>query len=297
MSWQRQHERGAAWAIALLFWVAQSLGRPVARLVTFFPVLWFFLTGHAARAAIRDYLARVLARPVRRRDVWRQFATFGRVALDRIFLLKRHRGYRISATGAEMVDALLTQGGALLLVSHFGSFESMRVVGARHKDLPIAILMDRAHGAMFTAVVERIAPDLAASVIDASEGGVALVLKLKEALASGHLVGVMADRARDTEATLAVDFLGSPAHFPVSPWQLALALKCPVLLGFSISRPGNVYETHFELFSEGLSAARGAREQAIQTAVQGYAQRLEYWLRQAPDNWFNFYPFWAKPSA
>lgn len=295
-NWQKQQERGAGWAIAFLFWVARHLGRPLARVVAFFPVLWFFLTGSAARAAVRDYLARVQPQPVRHRDVWHQFARFGMVALDRIFLLAGSSGYRNRVTGDAMVEATVARGGALLFVAHFGSFESMRVVGARQKQLPLAILMDRAIGAMFTSALERVDPELAANVIDASQGGPSLVLKLKEALAAGKLVGIMADRARGAEATLAVDFLGSPAHFPLSPWQLALALKCPVILGFSIARGQGRYESYFELFSTGFDAPRAARQQVIAEAVQGYAARLEHWVRQAPDNWFNFYPFWATPK-
>ena len=72
--WRSQKERGAAWAIAFLLWTAKHLGRRVARFVTFFPVVWFFLTGSRARAAVRDYLGRVRpSKPARLIDVWRQF--------------------------------------------------------------------------------------------------------------------------------------------------------------------------------------------------------------------------------
>ena len=30
--------------------------------------------------------------------------------------------------------------------------------------------------------------------------------------------------------------------------------------------------------------------------MQCYAERLEHHARRAPDNWFNFYDFWAPPA-
>ena len=38
-------------------------------------------------------------------------------------------------------------------------------------------------------------------------------------------------------------------------------------------------------------------QQHLQQHVEHYAQRLEYYLRQAPLNWFNFYSFWSDEST
>ena len=37
---------------------------------------------------------------------------------------------------------------------------------------------------------------------------------------------------------------------------------------------------------------RDRRPEEIQRWMQRYADRLEYYTRLAPYNWFNFYPFW-----
>ncbi len=295
--WQQQRERGAGLGIALLFWLSHRLGRRLTLWIALLPLLWFFCSGRGARAAVADYLQRLQGHAASLRQIWRQFYRFTEVAVDRIFLLAGRGQFQNEMLGAELVDDCLAQGGALLLVAHFGSFEAMRVVGARQRQLPIAILMDRAHGAKMTAAFERVAPELAAHVIDAADGGPQLVLKLREALAAGKLVGLMADRARDGEPTIAVPFLGSTAHFPANPWLLAMALKCPVILGFSVALGEGRYRSSFELFSAGLTGPRGERQALLQRSVAGYAARLEQQVRQAPDNWFNFYPFWAAPSG
>ncbi len=290
--WQAQRERGGAFGVAILFALARLLGRRPARALLVPVTLYFLLTGLAARRASRAYLQKVLGRPVGWRDLWRHFWCFASCALDRVFLLAGSRALTLRVDETELVLDVARRGGALLIVSHFGSFEAMRTPGTRDKQLPLSIVMDRAHSARFNAVMERAAPAFAAQVIDAAQSGPALVLKLREALAAGRLVGLMADRARAGEATVTVQFLGQPAQLPLGPWQLALALRCPVILGFAAYQGDGHYQAHFELFSVGELAPRGQRAAAAAQAAQAYADRLAEQLRSAPYNWGNFYDFW-----
>ena len=140
--------------------------------------------------------------------------------------------------------------------------------------------------------MEALNPELADGVIDAAQGGPALVLELKQALAAGHVVGIMADRPRAGEQTVMVDFLGGRIELPVGPWILAGTLGVPVLLGFGLYR-GHRYECHYEILSERLELPRAARQSALQGYAQAYAQRLEHYVRIAPYNWFNFYDYWT----
>jgi predicted LPLAT superfamily acyltransferase len=48
------------------------------------------------------------------------------------------------------------------------------------------------------------------------------------------------------------------------------------------------------LFAERVSIDPHDRHRQIQRWTQRYADRLEHYCRLAPDNWFNFYDFWAK---
>ena len=163
------------------------------------------------------------------------------------------------------------------------------------------------HGRVLTTLLERLNPDFAKTVIDASERGPTLVLKLREALAERAMVCVMADRARAGERTLAVPFMGGTAQLPAGPWIVATALRVPVILAFGLYRGGARYDLHFELFADRIEtqpadqsaplAARGDRNAALQESAQRYAQRLEHYARLAPYNWFNFYDYWADDSA
>ena len=292
--WRSHKERSTPSTVRLIVRLATILRRPVVRALLYPIVAYFLLTSPAARAASRDYLRRVLGRDPRWRELWRHFFTFASCTLDRIFLLSnRHQSIEIDVDRPEDVRAVVAnRPGCLLFVAHFGSAESLRLIAVDRRGLPLSILLDRNHGRMLTELLEELNPELARSIIDASERGPQLVLTLKEAVEAGRMLGIMVDRALDRDRTVAVDFLGGRALFPVGPWQMAHALGVPVILGFGVYHGGNRYTAHFELFTEHLHLPRQSREAAIAEAAQRYAQRLEKYVRSAPYNWFNFYDYW-----
>ncbi len=55
----------------------------------------------------------------------------------------------------------------------------------------------------------------------------------------------------------------------------------------------NRYDIRCEPFAERVVLPRGARSEAIARYAQRYADRLSHHARRAPDNWFNFFDFWA----
>jgi predicted LPLAT superfamily acyltransferase len=123
------------------------------------------------------------------------------------------------------------------------------------------------------------------------------MLEIQQAVQSGALVALLADRVHGREHTADAPFLGSPARFPLSPWLVAAVLKVPVVLGFGLYRGGNRYDLVFEPFSDGLDIPRDRRRSELAALIRRYAERLEHHARSAPFNWFNFYDFWDHPDA
>jgi predicted LPLAT superfamily acyltransferase len=297
--WHSHPERSTPAMVRFAVQLATTLKRPLMRALLHPIVAYFLLTSPAARTASRDYLRRVLGRDPRWRDLWRHFFTFASCTLDRIYLLSgRQQSIEVDVERTEeVVAAVARKPGCLLFVAHFGSAECLRLMAVDRRRVPLSILLDRQHGRMLTELFEELNPDLARSVIDASERGPQLVLTLKEAVESGRMLGIMADRALASERTVGIDFLGGRARFPVGPWQMAHALGVPVILGFGVYRGGNRYTAHFELFADHLRLPRENREAAIAGFAQRYAQRLEQYVRGAPYNWFNFYDYWQPELA
>ncbi|MBC7982846.1 MAG: lipid A biosynthesis acyltransferase [Candidatus Obscuribacterales bacterium] len=292
--WRSHEERSTPLMLQVIVWLATRLRRSLVRPLLYPIVAYFFLTSPISRAASAGYLRRVFSRQPQWRDHWRHFFAFASCTLDRIFMLtERFHDLDIEVHRSVEVQALVArQPGCLLFVAHFGLAETLRVMGTTQRGLPLSILLDREHGRMLTQLLEQLNPTLAQNVIDASKRGPQLVLALKEALQSGRMIGIMADRALLTDRAVTVDFLGAPARVPVGPWQLAGVLQVPVILGFGCYLGGNRYSVHLELFSESIHLPRERREAAIAEWAQRYARRLEHYARLAPYNWFNFYDYW-----
>ncbi|MGH7747249.1 MAG: acyltransferase, partial [Candidatus Dormibacteria bacterium] len=240
------------------------------------------------------YLARVFGRPASAWQVMRQMHCFAATILDRVFLLSdRFRQFDVRVHGLDALTARMRPDrGVLLFGAHIGSFEVLRVLAADAPDVRVCPMLDPHQTPALTDLLHALDPDLARDVIDASRPGSEIVLALREAIDAGALAALLADRARPREATIAVDFLDAPAHFPVAPFQIASALKAPVVLCFGLYLGGNRYDLYFEAFADELTLPRRAGQDELRAAVQRYAERLEHHVRAAPYNWFNFYDFW-----
>jgi predicted LPLAT superfamily acyltransferase len=273
-------------------WVALSLGRPVARALLY-PVCAYFLAGSwTAHRAIARFRERALGRPTGWGELFRHYHAFASTILDRLYFLRaRFDLFDIQFHGLEVLDRELAKGrGCVLLGAHLGSFEVLRAVGLFRRRLDIRVLMDEQNAPLIRDMTRELNPAVADRVIQA--GGVETMLQVKECLEGGGIVGVMGDRVRQQEQTVACTFFGEEARFPTGAVRLAHVLRVPVVLFFGLYRGGNRYDVHLEFFSDGGSPSYDRRDVDLNRDVQRYADRLEAMCRLAPDNWFNFYEFW-----
>jgi len=292
LAWRQQPERGSRTAIRTMAWVAQSLGRPVARMLLYPICAYFLVASRSARHAVARFRARVLGRPAGWGDVFRHYYAFASTILDRLYFLHaRFDLFDIEIHGLEVLDRELAQGrGCVLLGAHLGSFEAARAMGLFRRQLDIRVLMDEQNAPLIRGMIQELNPAVADTVIQI--GGMETMLQVKECLDRGGIVGVMGDRVTHEEQTVACKFFGREARFPAGAMRLAHVLRVPVVLFFGLYRGGNRYEVYLESFSEGGPVSRDRRDIVLTEDVQRYADRLEDFCRRAPDNWFNFYDFW-----
>jgi len=272
--------------------MALRLGRPAARLLLYPICLYFLIFSVRARAASRDYLARVLGRRPVITDLFRHYHCFAACILDRVYLLNDQLDrLDIRVHGEDIVREIMGQGsGCILLGAHFGSFEVVRTVGRRQPDLRVSLVMYEENARKIGSVLKAINPTLALDVI--ALGRSDSLIEAEARLARGHFVGILADRVLYGEEQNRRPFLGASAAFPSGPFRMAALLKRPVVLMFGVYRGGRRYDVFFERLSNFDDApARGRAEHAEQ-ALSHYVERLESYCRMTPFNWFNFYDFW-----
>jgi len=297
--WTIHRERSNRTMLNLLCWFALRLGRPTLHLLLYPVVAYFILTAPSSRQASSEYLQKVLCRPATWRDTWKHFYTFAQVSTDRLFFLSdRSEQFDIHIQGEKIVKELIArQRGCILIASHFGSFDIMRVLAAREHHIPVRILMDTEHNANSAALLKTLDPALARGIINPDMPPAKLALTLDQCIKQGEFIGIMADRIRPGERTLHARFHGADAAFPAGPWLLSLILKTPVVLCFGLYEGKNRYTVIFELISDHLERPRREREQTLQKLVDQYAVTLENMTKKATYNWFNFYEFWTNDAS
>jgi len=290
--WTGLPERGTLASLQLIAWIATHIGRWAARLLLYPVTTYYVITASAARRTSYEYLKQMRGYPAHWWHVFRHFHCFAATILDRVYLLGgEFQRFEVKLHGKETLDRLMESGkGCILLGSHLGSFEVLRALGVMQRKFPLKVLMDANHNQNITRFLDALNPVIAGTVI--APDRVDTLLTVKESLDAGFFVGTLGDRVSNNGKTAQCQFLGRSAAFPVGPIVLAAMAHRPVILFFGLYRGGNRYEIYFEHFADEITLDRDRRPEDIQLWMQRYAERLEYYARLAPYNWFNFYPFW-----
>lgn len=287
--WRGRQERGSRFALHLIVWLALHIGRAACRVLLVPISAYFFVTDPRARRTSHAFMQRALPRPAGWRDTFMNLYVFATTLLDRTYLLNgRQSEFQVEVENeAAFFEALRLGKGCLLLGSHLGSFEMLGVIGSVEKQLIINVVM---HVDDTTPVREALAATRPVPYRVIPLGTPGSMLRVKECLDRGEVVGILADRVFGDEATQSVSFLGASARFSLSPFRLAAITGAPVLSVFGLFEHGRRYRIVFEP----LQVERYAEDRITPRALQlAYVDCLARQARRSPYNWFNFYDFWA----
>ncbi|MFO7583010.1 acyl-CoA synthetase [Guyparkeria sp.] len=291
--WQGREERGHAALMGLMAFLSLKAGRRASRLLLAPISLYFLLFVPSARRASREFLARARGRPARFGEVYRHFHHFASTVHDRVFFLNgRFDAFDIELEGRECFEP---PEPAILVGAHFGSFDALRAAAWSERDLPIAMMMYPENARKIQRVLAAINPGKARDIIPL--GRIDSMLEAGTRLEAGHLVGMLADRSLQGDSMPRRAFLAHPAGFAEGPFRMAAVLRQRVLFMAGIYLGGNRYRVHFEPLADFRHRSGRGRQEAVDAAMDRYVQRLETLARRYPENWFNFYDFWADDRA
>ncbi len=290
--WRQRKERGSLFWMRVMRWLSLLLGRRLSRTVLYGVTLYFLVAARSARTASKTYLARVFGRPATLRELYRHFFYFASTIHDRIYLLNdRHHLFKIRIFGDDALHALPgKEQGCFLFGAHLGSFEVLRTLARERPDFMVCPVMYAENARQVNEILSSINQQTMQNIIQL--GQIDSMIKIRQKLQEGALVGLLTDRAVDADRGISQTFLGSPAHFPTGPFRMAAMLRRPVYFMTGLYRGANRYDIHFELLTDFSAMPPTDRNAEIADILARYVLALERHCRSAPFNWFNFFDFW-----
>jgi len=293
--WIEKEERGSAWIMRLMLFLCKHTGQWLVRPLLYPIVTYFFLTSPETRASSLRFFAKVNGHSDWR-DYFRQLHCFAQTLLDRIFILSGNtKRYKVTGRGREMFIEEQKRGkGMILLGSHLGSFEACRVLVREKAGLDVYMVAYFGGSQKIRLILNELNPELLKRIIDPTDPDA--IFKMREAIESGGILAILADRVGIGEKRATARFFGEEVELPAGPFMLAHILGCPVYSFFGLLTDKYQYDSCLECIAERVELPRKGREEALNAYVQSYTDRLEYYCRKHPYNWFNFYDFWkSKP--
>jgi len=254
----------------------------------------YFITGsqrRGARANLRVVTGRRWVEPL----IISSYYKFARNWCD-IMLMTRLSGPRLHALvgrrsdSKPLDDALAAGSGAILVSPHLGNWE-LGGLGLADLGYPVNVLTFREPDERFNDERERLRAERGIRFIyvDRDDASPLAIIEAVNALRRNEVLAILGDRDGSSH-TIRMEFFGRPTNLPVGSAYLALASGAPVIPVFVLLEGGH-YATVMEepIFFKGGHGEHGS---AIRSGMEKLVSVFERYIREYPDQWYNYYDFW-----
>lgn len=214
------------------------------------------------------------------------FYRFAQVLIDRVALKTwRKKQFSHSFQNEEALKTIYSNGkGGFFISAHLGNWENAgHLIGERITQ-DIHVLMLDAEVEKIKHYLEKETESSKFKLIPLKED-MSHLITIHQALKRNELIALHADRVMEQGKTFLLPFLNGKAHFPAGPFIMAYKFKVPVTFVFAIKKGG---------FHYALSATDPIwNADSPEHLARLYVKRLEEMVHEAPDQWFNFYEYYA----
>ncbi|MEH6527886.1 MAG: glycosyltransferase [Sneathiella sp.] len=303
--WAKINERGATWGIKFVFALYAVLGPNLSWYAIQPILLYFFLTGREQRRASSQYWQRIydqkkLMLTPSNWVLWLHYRSFGKMALDKVsaWLGDVKIADIIFDNAKELDDKASSKTGIVVFTSHLGNVDVCRALAEKRGANKITVFAHTKNAMRFNKLLSVYNPASAVDVMEVEDIGPGTLIDLQERLERGDWIVIAGDRipVNGDKRLAIVDFLGSPAPFSQGPVIIASLLKCPVYI-MNCVREDAKFRIYFDKLADRIVLPRRSRDAAAEKYIKEYARTLEEKCLQYPDQWYNFYDFWAEQKV
>jgi predicted LPLAT superfamily acyltransferase len=320
-NWAEVKEAGGPGRFRFMIFVSKYFPVWVMRLLVFPIGSFYWLVALKARRISRQFFNRVATfRCEQKSGRW---ATWFHVLSFSLALTEKVQGWgnriphdhvRFFGDTDDLVERLASGRGAYVITSHLGNAELMRALsrqrrGMINRNFPVVTIVDFVVTAGFNNMLKALNPESVQRMINADDIGIATVGELEDCVSRGGMVVIAGDRLprkaalgeAGTAGKLSIPFLGADADFPEGPFYLAGLLGAPVyflfglrLRALNLSARYNMYVYKSDI---AFDCSRKERKARVAQMAADFAAKLEAHCAKQPEQWYNFYDFWARAGG
>ena len=219
---------------------------------------------------------------------YKNFCLFGQVVVDK-FAMYAGKQFDIEIEGYAHFRNLEEQReGFIQLSAHVGNYEiAGYTLKAENKRLNALVF----GGEKETVMANRNRMFKEANIRMIGIGSdMSHLFEINNALSNGEIVSMPADRMLGSAKQISHTFLGKSASFPAGPFTVATSRSLNVLAVNVMKTTSSSYKIIIAPLAYDKTAPK--KEQIMQLS-SAYVRELERIVRQYPEQWYNYYDFWA----
>ncbi|MGA7733717.1 MAG: hypothetical protein WCD37_20835 [Chloroflexia bacterium] len=188
--------------------------------------------------------------------------------------------------------------GVLLVSAHYGSFDMVTQVLARH-GFPVSVLVAQVKPPWLSEFLTdlRTARGLHFLQVEAEEGSGTNLGALKQSISllkNKGLLGVVVDRNMEQRG-VHIKFFGHDTVVASGVAKMALRTRAPIIIG--IARRLNTYRFSLTFDDPIEPMGSASNDEDVRALLQQVFARLEYHISQNPDQWVLLQPVWPESAS
>lgn len=290
--WQGK-SKGNKLGYQIFVFVCRNLGVRATYFMLLFVSLYYFLfSWKSTRHIYRYFRYRQQFGAIKSRvSVYKNYFVFGQTLIDKIVVMAGIKNpFTYETDGVENLRKIIAMNrGGILISGHAGNWE---IASQMLKDLStkINVVMFDGEHRQIKNYLDQVSGDRAFNIIVVRED-FSHVYEIGEALQNNELVCLHADRFVQDIKTVEKMFLGAPAKFPSGPFAIAGTFNAPVSFVYAFKESA----THYHLYSSPIIQREAStnKKEYSDNLMNAFVASFEKMVVRYPDQWFNYYNFWA----
>lgn len=282
--------KGTPLGYKIFIFLIKNVGLRSAYLLLYPVVAWYYFFSNDTNKAIKEYFTRLKTHFPQAPETsrFKTYFNMGQVLIDKTAIISGASSkFDVLRDGGQNLANMVERGtGGFLISAHVGNWE---IAGhlMDHYKIPVNIVLLDGEHQQIKNVMKKATGERHFNIIPMKDD-MSHIFKIHQAAKNKELICIHGDRFLPGSKTISGKFLGEEALFPKGPFALASRMGLPVSFVYGMKEETSKY--HFYC-TEPLTDT--SSDKAI---FKPYLEMLEKMVKTYPNQWYNFYPFWNKPT-